>query len=381
MAGQQTTNNKMNLDRHNYEEYFILYLDNELDSESRREVENFAHANPDLKAELDMLIQSKLSPDIDIVFNNKESLLIRNSSMISLANYEEWLISYVDNELTREERKDVESFAAAHPAVQKELDLFQKTKLQPEAIIFPYKESLYREEEKAKVISIRWWRIAAAAVLLLGISTTAIIFLNNKKKSDTDQVAKTNNVEKKATNNTVPDVKQPETTQPGNQSIATAENDQQKLLSPKENDKAIAQKNNNEFVVKEKKEKVTVPVTPEEQDSVQYAYVKPRTNANDLPKPTRENRYANNQIDQKNIITIAPKDNPEFASLTKNKENPAFASVTDQDPQPSYSEKTSNKGIRGFLRKVTRTFEKRTNIKATDDDDRLLIAGLAIKLN
>jgi hypothetical protein len=44
------------------------------------------------------------------------------------------------------------------------------------------------------------------------------------------------------------------------------------------------------------------------------------------------------------------------------------------------SENSGNKGLRGFLRKVTRTFEKRTNIKATDDD-RLLIAGLAIKMN
>ena len=36
--------------------------------------------------------------------------------------------------------------------------------------------------------------------------------------------------------------------------------------------------------------------------------------------------------------------------------------------------------LRGFFRKVTRNFEKRTNIEATDEDERLLIAGLAIKL-
>ena len=36
--------------------------------------------------------------------------------------------------------------------------------------------------------------------------------------------------------------------------------------------------------------------------------------------------------------------------------------------------------LRGFFRKVTRTFEKRTNIDATDGDDRLLVAGLSIKL-
>ena len=43
--------------------------------------------------------------------------------------------------------------------------------------------------------------------------------------------------------------------------------------------------------------------------------------------------------------------------------------------QPSRKNK-----LRGFFRKVTRTFEKNTNIKATDEDDRLLVGGLAIRL-
>jgi hypothetical protein len=36
--------------------------------------------------------------------------------------------------------------------------------------------------------------------------------------------------------------------------------------------------------------------------------------------------------------------------------------------------------LRGIFRKVTRTFEKRTNTDATDNDDRLLVGGLAFKL-
>src|SRR6476646_4927232 len=138
----------MKLNRYNYEEYFILYLDNELDSEGRQEVEAFVQANPDLKAELDMLRQSKLVPDADISFTDKDALLRFDNSSISLANYEEWLTAYIDDEVTDEQRIDIETFMASNPAALNELNLLKQTKLQPETIVFPYKQSLYRKTEK-----------------------------------------------------------------------------------------------------------------------------------------------------------------------------------------------------------------------------------------
>jgi hypothetical protein len=81
------------------------------------------------------------------------------------------------------------------------------------------------------------------------------------------------------------------------------------------------------------------------------------------------------------------------APLTEGKEtriNPAvtFAKHTalDQETMPVVDDVVigqqggKRNGLRGLLRKVTRTFEKNTNISATDDDDRLLVGGLAIKL-
>ena len=49
----------MQINRHNYEEYFILYMDNELGSTERRMVEDFVKLHPDLQEELDMLLQSR----------------------------------------------------------------------------------------------------------------------------------------------------------------------------------------------------------------------------------------------------------------------------------------------------------------------------------
>src|SRR5262245_6240112 len=121
----------MNINRHNYEEFFILYMDNELSIAEKQMVDAFIQNNPDLKDELDILLQSKLTPDNTIVFEGKEELVkIAGGSFINLSNYEEWLSLYIDDELSVDQIKQVESFVAAHPQIQNELSLLQKTKLQ-----------------------------------------------------------------------------------------------------------------------------------------------------------------------------------------------------------------------------------------------------------
>src|SRR5689334_23534846 len=107
----------MNIDRHNYEEYFLLYIDNELNVDQKKHVELFVQENPDLEEELVMLKQSRLIPDESIVFDRKDLLMKEenaqhsannNNAFINLNNYEQWLIMYVDNELNAEEKMAVE---------------------------------------------------------------------------------------------------------------------------------------------------------------------------------------------------------------------------------------------------------------------------------
>src|SRR5262245_6865712 len=175
----------MNIDRHNYEEYFLLYVDNELGVDQKRQVELFVQENPDLEEELVMLEQSRLIPDDSIVFDRKHLLMkdesaSENHSFINLNNYEQWLIMYVDDELNAEERTAVEKFASTHQHVQQELELFQRTKLQPEEIIVPNKEILYRREKTVRVISIQWLRVAVAAVLIISAGLALYSIFNKQ---------------------------------------------------------------------------------------------------------------------------------------------------------------------------------------------------------
>ncbi|MEJ0102609.1 MAG: hypothetical protein WDO19_08680 [Bacteroidota bacterium] len=80
----------MKIDRHNYEEFFLLYVDNELTAEQKNSVHRFIQENPDLARELEILQQVTLKADDAIVFDGKETLLRKETdSLINMTNYEE----------------------------------------------------------------------------------------------------------------------------------------------------------------------------------------------------------------------------------------------------------------------------------------------------
>ncbi len=84
----------MIINRHNYEEFFLLYIDNELDGAQQTAVEKFVGQNPDLGKELEMLKQSILTND-NVRFDAKE-FLYKKEAGISLANYEEYFLLSVE---------------------------------------------------------------------------------------------------------------------------------------------------------------------------------------------------------------------------------------------------------------------------------------------
>jgi len=154
------------INRHNYEEFFLLYADNELTAQQRTEVEFFVQQNPDLAAELEMFAQVKLQPDQDIVFPGKASLYKTTDVDININNYAEFFYLYIDRELNKTDTEKVERFVLQHPQLQDEFTLLKQTVLQPEAITFGDKSSLYRREERRRVIPVMFTRFAVAAAVI-----------------------------------------------------------------------------------------------------------------------------------------------------------------------------------------------------------------------
>lgn len=155
----------MNINRHNYEEFFLLYIDNELNSEERKAVEAFIEANPDLECELEALSATML-PVENITMD--KSGLFRSENPINETNYENYFVQYGDDELSEEEKEYTEDFVYKNPRYQHDFELILKARLTPDnSIVYPDKESLYRSEasEERPVFYMRWARYAAAAVI------------------------------------------------------------------------------------------------------------------------------------------------------------------------------------------------------------------------
>jgi len=346
----------MKVDRHNYEDYFLLYVDNELNVEQKRQVELFIKENPDLEEELVMLQQSRLIPET-IVFEEKHLLMKEeNNSFISLNNYEEWLVLYVDNELSEEEKITVEKFAASHPHVQKELDLFEQTKLQPDQLNFPDKNLLYRNKERVRIISMVWWRVAAAAILIIAAGITLYSVLNAKNSSGPEDkivVSKKGQVPN-AVKSISPDQQQKKNGQ-------GLENQKDQVVISTAVEKAKQQEN---------KRRPVDNLSPSDKHIA-------KVNSN-IPqrRPIIVNEINTTRPSEQKISSV---DVPGKRKQIFNGED-----VTPGDSGtpnlPEYANNTENKKLRGLFRKATRFIERTSGINPANDDNKVLIGGMAINL-
>lgn len=169
----------MIINRHNYETFFLLYVDNELSAAERKAVEEFVKENTDLAAELEIL-QETTVPVEPVSFFSKEDLYRNEVSQ----DVQENLLLHLDNELDAPGINDIKSLIATNTAIKQEWEILQQAKLDAkDEIIFKDKKILYRHET-SRVVSMRFWRIAAAAAVILGLLFTGITIMKKDNASN-----------------------------------------------------------------------------------------------------------------------------------------------------------------------------------------------------
>jgi len=175
----------MNINRNNYEEYFLLYADNELTDSEKAEVLMFLKENKDLESEFRMIHHTICKPDASIALGDKSFLLKGDEApVINEKNYEEVFVLYHDNELSDKQKKQTEDFLTRHAQLKNEFELIGLARLIPEdAVVFPNKRLLYRKE-RGRVVPVIFWRALAAAIFIgCGLWATQLYLQKGRGKS------------------------------------------------------------------------------------------------------------------------------------------------------------------------------------------------------
>lgn len=384
----------MNINRHNYEEFFLLYVDNELSAADKKAVDVFVQENPDLQGEL-LLLQETVAKADDVVLEKKDWLFMEEG----VSALQENLLLYTDGELSPSEIKTVETLLATDRSAKAELNILQQTKLQPDtSVVFADKQSLYRTEG-GRVVGFKWWRVAAAAVLLGLVVWTGVTVYNNNTKTIpvTEGVVKGDNTNPEKIQNEIPvntntpGTNQGKTTAPQNTTAAVQKNAVQPLT---QNNKQPVQKTVKQNTIEQK-----------DNVAVQEKNQKP---SNNLPRPYFENinRAASNEIVRNNVIPennngingsgtndVITKTNPNekiinpvIAGIDKNETDPITTAIpvvnkATGENNNRYLDIDESKGKRtmlgGLIRKAKRMVERTTNIKTGDG---LKVAGFEIAL-
>ena len=177
----------MEINQHNYEHYFLMYIDNELSGEEMAAVNDFIMQHPNYANKLEALQQLKISPDT-FIYENKFSLY-------KLSEQDEQCITYLENEMTNEEKASFESEISTDIYLQTNVKQWQATFITPPTTIEidpNFKNSLYKKSAQIKPLWAnatfkRWASVAAILVVVIGFNLfntqnrqEAPSFTNNK---------------------------------------------------------------------------------------------------------------------------------------------------------------------------------------------------------
>ncbi len=397
----------MQINRHNYETFFLLYVDKELSAADRKAVDVFVQENPDLQMELLLLQQTVVSAD-DIVLQKKDWLYMEED----ISALQESLLLFTDDELSVANKNAVESVLKTITTAKAEWELLQQTKLQPDmTVVFEDKELLYRKED-ARIVGFKWWRVAVAAVLLgFGLWAGFSVYKNNFQKASGDEELVKENTIKPGQEKIVTPVADP------NEKITAVDNAVAENSTATTNQQTNAQSGKKFSTPVEKVNIADNPNSITSNQNITQQNSNPKRPDNNLPLPERNragkpyfeninNKSGNEKIakavSSENNNNVRVSGNDEAVVKINQKENKTTvedfnnsktdASLTaiqvvntttagDGENNNSYlnvdDSKEKRTALGGFIRKAKRVLERTTNVKTGDG---IKIAGFEIAL-
>lgn len=186
------------INKHNYEAYFLDYIEGNLTADQQDDLFIFLAENPELKAEFEGDFGDVVLAPEKNTFDKKASLKVVDDSLLTLNNVDVWMIESVEGNLISTKENELQEFVKKHK-LEKTFATYHATILQPN------REEIYADKKGLKVpagiiipLYVRVASIAAVGIILFsvafnnyngGVSTPTS--LNSKNMAYSSQVGKT----------------------------------------------------------------------------------------------------------------------------------------------------------------------------------------------
>jgi hypothetical protein len=111
--------------------------------------------------------------------------------MITMENYEEYMVMHADGELQPHEEQALQAFLSANPQLQGEMDIYSSIRLAPDPTqAYEHKKSLLKPEGKAMAFpAYRTWAMAAGVAAILVIGAVVALRDGGSNSTGNSQVA------------------------------------------------------------------------------------------------------------------------------------------------------------------------------------------------
>lgn len=173
-------------DRSNYEIWLIDWIDGRLDQSGIDQMKGFLDENPDLKDEAELFSDSKLRPSEGTYLSKNK--LKKDAGQLTVSQIEYLSAACVENDITPEQRQELEENLAKNPDNRKIFEDINKIRLAPDKLIeFKGKKGLFKRSPVLLTIrSYQAWLSAAAAIAIL---FTLYFLIPGKPEQETSKTA------------------------------------------------------------------------------------------------------------------------------------------------------------------------------------------------
>jgi hypothetical protein len=153
----------MQINRSNYEIWFIDWLDGNLNEVQIEELRNFLITNPELKSEFDDLTAARLIPAQNS-FSKKEDLKKKLTDLTD-SQIEYLSIAYLEKDIAPDQETELLEIIGIDHGKRSSFELIQKMKLVPPRIFYKRKRHLLKRTLATKLISLSLIGLSAAAII------------------------------------------------------------------------------------------------------------------------------------------------------------------------------------------------------------------------